>query len=79
MIRSATTFIRKRTWPRNAPRRRDSTRCEQFPFSLILIGPEAVSGLKSSLKKMRFVELIVREVNAFIASIRITCKSEKTS
>ena len=38
------------------------THCQQFPLSLILIGPEAVSGLKSSLKKMRFVELIVREV-----------------
>jgi len=40
-----------------------------FPFSRILIGPEAVSGLTTRLKKDAVVELFVREVATFIASI----------
>jgi hypothetical protein len=47
--------------------------------SRILIGPEAVSGLTSSLKKTRFVELFVREVTTFIASIGIGLQKQKTS
>jgi hypothetical protein len=47
--------------------------------SRILIGPEAVSGLTRSLKKMRFVELFVREVTTFIGSIGIGLQKQKTS
>jgi hypothetical protein len=81
----ARTFSRsldpKRTWPRNAQRRRDwgPTHCQQFPFPRILIGPEAVSGLTSSLKKMRFFELFVREVTTFIANIGMSLQKRKTS
>jgi hypothetical protein len=48
-----------------------------FPFSRILIGPEAVSGLTTRLKKMRFVELFVREVATFVASIGMGLQKRK--
>ena len=42
-----------------------------------IFGPEAVGGLTSSLKKMRFVELFVREVTTFIGSIGMGLQQRK--